>query len=201
MLLPLLTFVLSRLRGDLNLPSDILLYLAVVILVALTGGLWPALGAAVVGSLLLNYYFTPPLYTFTISDKNNALALLVFIAVAALVSALVERVVRRTTEAGRASAEAAILAGLAGGILRGETSLPELLGRARETFGLRSVALLERERPTAAWASVAEVGDPDDGSPTDARARRAARLPGDRPRARVRPATARGVRRPGRRRP
>ena len=37
-LLPLLTLVLSRLRGDLNLPSDILLYLAVVILVALTGG-------------------------------------------------------------------------------------------------------------------------------------------------------------------
>jgi len=111
--LPLLTFVLSRLRGGLNLPSDILLYLAVVILVALIGGLWPALGAAVVGSLLLNYYFTPPLYTFTIADRNNALALVVFVGVAALVSALVERVVRRTTEAGRVSAEAAILAGLA----------------------------------------------------------------------------------------
>ena len=138
-----------------------------VILVALIGGLWPALGAAVVGSLLLNYYFTPPLYTFTISDKNNALALLVFIAVAALVSALVERVVRRTTEAGRASAEASILAGLAGGILRGETSLPELLGRARETFGLRSVTLLERDETGGAWTAVAEVGDPDDGSPTE----------------------------------
>ena len=167
LLLPLLTFVLSRLRSDLNLPSDILLYLAVVILVALTGGLWPALGAAVVGSLLLNYYFTPPLYTFTISDKNNALALLVFIAVAALVSALVERVVRRTTEAGRASAEASILAGLAGGILRGETSLPELLGRARETFGLRSVALLERKEPGTDWATVVGVGAPHEGAPTE----------------------------------
>ena len=167
-LLPLLTLVLSRLRSELNLPSDILLYLAVVILVALTGGLWPALGAAVVGSLLLNYYFTPPLYTFTISDKNNALALLVFIAIAALVSFLVERVVRRTTEAGRASAEAAILAGLAGGILRGETSLPELLGRARETFGLRSVTLLERaEGVGSVWTTVAEVGSADDSPPTE----------------------------------
>ena len=149
--LPLLTWSWSRLRGELNLPSDILLFLAVVIVVALVGGLWPALAAAVAGSLLLNYYFTPPLYTFTISDKNNALALLVFIAVAALVSALVERVVRRTTEAGRAQAEAAILAGLAGGILRGETSLEQILDRARETFGLTSVALLEHTQESGDW--------------------------------------------------
>jgi two-component system, OmpR family, sensor histidine kinase KdpD len=161
--LPLLTFVLSRLRGGLNLPSDILLYLAVVILVALIGGLWPALGAAVVGSLLLNYYFTPPLYTFTIADRNNALALVVFVGVAALVSALVERVVRRTTEAGRVSAEAAILAGLAGGILRGETSLPEILGRARETFGLRSVVLLERNDANDEWRAVHRAGEEEAG--------------------------------------
>jgi two-component system sensor histidine kinase KdpD len=166
--LPLLTFVLSRTRNDLNLPSDILLYLAVVILVALTGGLWPALGAAVVGSLLLNYYFTPPLYTFTISDKNNALALLVFAAVAALVSVLVERVVRRTTEAGRASAEATILVSLAGSILRGETSLAAILGQARETFGLGSVALLERETTGQEWTTVALAGGDSD-SVTDER--------------------------------
>jgi two-component system, OmpR family, sensor histidine kinase KdpD len=159
-LLPLLTFVLSRVRSELNLPSDILLYLGVVIVVALIGGLWPALGAAVAGSLLLNYYFTPPLYTFTISDKNNALALLVFVAVGALVSVLVERVVRRTTEASRASAEAAVLAGLAGGILRGETSLPQILGRARETFGLQALTLLERSDTSGAWQEIDHVGEP-----------------------------------------
>jgi two-component system sensor histidine kinase KdpD len=165
--LPLLTLLLDQLRGELNLPSDILLFLAVVIVVALVGGLWPALAAAVAGSLLLNYYFTPPLYTFTISDKNNALALLVFIAVAALVSALVERVVRRTTEAGRAQAEAAILAGLAGGILRGETSLEQILARARETFGLTSVALLERAQDDGDWTTLACVGSGDARAFTD----------------------------------
>ena len=126
-------------------------------------------GAAVVGSLLLNYYFTPPLYTFTISDKNNALALLVFIGVAALVSVLVERVVRRTTEASRASAEAAILAGLAGGILRGETSLPQILGRARETFGLKALTLLERGGHRGRWREVDHVGEPGDGTATTER--------------------------------
>jgi two-component system sensor histidine kinase KdpD len=166
-MLPLLTLVLSRARGDLNLPSCILLYLAVVIGVALIGGLWPALAAAVAGSLLLNYYFTPPTHTFTISDRNNSLALLFFIGVAALVSFLVERVVRRTTEAGRAQAEAAILAGLAGGILRGETSLSQILGRARETFGLASVELMERDGDSAAWTRIARVGDETDEPVTD----------------------------------
>ena len=164
--LPLLTFVLSRLRSELNLPSDILLYLGVVILVALIGGLWPALGAAVAASLLLNYYFTPPLYTFTISDKNNALALLVFIAVGTLVSVLVERVVRRTTEASRASAEAAVLAGLAGGILRGETSLPQILGRARETFGLEALTLLERTDTAGEWREIDHTGEAVPGTAT-----------------------------------
>ena len=157
--LPLLTVVLSWQDDDLRLPSDILLYLATVIAVALIGGLWPALATAVAASLLLNYYFTPPRHTFTIADRNNALAILFFIGVAALVSVLVERVVRRTTEAGRAQAEAAILAGLAGGILRGETSLSQILGRARETFGLAEVTLLERPNDAAEWTAVAAVGE------------------------------------------
>src|SRR5689334_8446915 len=40
--LPLLTVLLTRVRDDLSLPSDILLYLAGVVLVALVGGLYPA---------------------------------------------------------------------------------------------------------------------------------------------------------------
>src|SRR5262245_44483610 len=165
--LPLVTLVLTALDSQLNLSSDILVYLASGILVALIGGMWPAILAAVVGSLLLNYFFTPPRYTFTVSDRNNALAILVFIGVAALVSALVERVVRRTTEAGRAQAEAAILAGLAGGILRGETSLEQILGRARETFGVPALTLLERDGESDAWRPVAAVGEPTGEPPTD----------------------------------
>ena len=45
--LPLLTLVLGALRADLTLPSDMLLYLAWVVVVALVGGLWPALLAVV----------------------------------------------------------------------------------------------------------------------------------------------------------
>src|SRR6476620_2470656 len=81
MLLLLLTIGLSFERSALNLTSDVLLFLMAVVAVALIGGIWPALATAVVGSLLLNYYFVPPLHTFSISEGNDILALVVFVAV------------------------------------------------------------------------------------------------------------------------
>ena len=53
----------ARSADELNLVSDMLLFLLLTVVVALVGGLAPALIAAVAGSLLLNYYFTPPLHT------------------------------------------------------------------------------------------------------------------------------------------
>ena len=76
------------------------------------------------------------------------LAIGVFIVVAALVSSVVDLAARRTREAARAKAEAETLGTLAGSILRGETALPALLERIRETFGLTSVTLLERSAPS-----------------------------------------------------
>ena len=63
--LPLLTALLHA--GALPLTDDIPLFLAAVVGVALLGGLWPALLAAVGGFLLLNYFFTPPLHTLTVA--------------------------------------------------------------------------------------------------------------------------------------
>ncbi len=164
--LPLLTMLLTHVRDQLSLASDLLLYLVVVIAAAVVGGIWPALFAALAASLLLNYYFTSPLHTLAVTERNNTLALVVFLAVAALVAVLVERVVRQTREAARAAAEAATLSTLAGSVLRGETALPALLERARETFGLGSVGLLEREadHPDAPWEVVAFAGDAPPGA-------------------------------------
>jgi two-component system sensor histidine kinase KdpD len=159
--LPLLTLVLVALDAQLTLPSDILLYLVLVLAVAVVGGIWPALVAALAAGVLLNYYFTPPRHTLNIADSNDALAIVVFLAVAALVAMLVERVARRTREAAHAAAEAATLSTLAGSVLRGEASLPALLERLRETFALSSVGLVERaeDSPDAPWEVVAFAGD------------------------------------------
>jgi two-component system sensor histidine kinase KdpD len=146
--LPLLTYALHLLRHELTLPSDILLFLAAVVAVALVGGLWPALVAAVGGFMLLNFFFTPPVHTWTIAERENVLALVVFVVIAGAVSAVVDLAARRTRQAARASADASTLATVAGSVLRGARPVTALLERLRETFGLESVTLLER-RPDA----------------------------------------------------
>jgi two-component system sensor histidine kinase KdpD len=156
---PLLTLALVPLRGDqVNLVSDMLLFLLMTVVIALVGGLTPALIAAVGGSVLLNFFFTPPYHTLTISEANNALALFVFIAVALLVSSAVDAAARRSRQATRAAAESQILAGLAGSVLGGEDALQAMLERTRETFSLSSVTLFENSDD--GWAAVASAGPP-----------------------------------------
>ncbi|GAB7042331.1 MULTISPECIES: DUF4118 domain-containing protein [Catenuloplanes] len=176
--MPLLTLLVHVLPGELSLTLDILLFLAASVGVALVGGLWPALLAAVGGSLLLNWFFTSPTGRFTIAEPDNLLALVIFVLVAASVSAVVDLAARRTREAARAAAEATTLAAVAGSVLGGARPLPALLERLRETFGFTSVTLLERDpdagtrpdvhRDPLAWKVVAGVGGPPCAAPGEA---------------------------------
>jgi two-component system, OmpR family, sensor histidine kinase KdpD len=179
-----LTVALANLRSSLNLTSDVLLFLVAVILVALVGGFLPAVLAAIVGSLLLNYYFTPPIHAWTISQANNALALGVFVAVALLVSRVVDIAARRTKQAARANAESELLTTTAGSVLRGQQGLSALLDRVREAFGMDSATLLEctsadGQRPadtsadrtrsmSGSWHVVASSGEPAVSTPEEA---------------------------------
>jgi two-component system sensor histidine kinase KdpD len=161
-LLLVLTVGLSLDRSALNLTSDVLLFLLAVVAVALIGGFWPATVTAVAGSLLLNYYFVPPLHTFDIAERNNDLALLAFIAVGAMVSRVVDLAARRTSEAARAAAEAETLFTLAGSVLRGQSALPALLEQIQTTFGMTSVTLLERgSAEPSAGLTGEHLDDPD----------------------------------------
>src|SRR6266540_544070 len=105
--LPLLTMALTQVRTQFSLPSDMLFYLAAVVAVALVGGFYPALVAAVAGFLLINWYFIPPLHQWVIADRENIVALAVFLLVAVGVSTVVDLAARRTSDAARARAEAA----------------------------------------------------------------------------------------------
>ncbi|MFC5830018.1 sensor histidine kinase [Nonomuraea insulae] len=140
--MPLLTLALRPL--DLTLPTEILLFLLLVVAAALAGGMWPALTAALLGFGLLNWFFTPPLHTLTVAEPENVVALVIFVLVAAMVSTVVDLAARRSREAARSRADAEVLSTLAGHVLRGESALPSLLARTRETFGLSAVTMLER---------------------------------------------------------
>ncbi|MFG2156185.1 ATP-binding protein [Streptomyces olivaceus] len=152
----LLTLLLSAVH--LGLANDVLLYLALTVAAALLGGLYPALASAAVGSLLLNWFFTPPVNRITIADPRNILALAIFVGVALSVASVVDLAARRTHQAARLRAESEILSFLAGDVLRGETSLETLLERVRETFGMESAALLEREGDVAPWTCAGRAG-------------------------------------------
>lgn len=158
----LLTLGLDRIRTNVGLPSDLMLYLALTIGVALAGGLGPALLSAFAGGALANYFFTPPLHTFGISEPENALAIVVLVTVAATVSAVVDRSARRTLQATRARAEADTLALLAGSVLRGADALQALLDRVRETFDLTAVALRRRRDDPGDWIQLGAAGEVPD---------------------------------------
>ncbi|MEU8400739.1 ATP-binding protein [Nonomuraea sp. NPDC048892] len=154
--MPLLAAVLVPL--GLSLPSELLLFLLLVVAAAMAGGMWPALTAAVFAFGLLNWFFTPPVRTLTVARPENVLALVIFVLVAVMVSTVVDLAARRSREAARSRADAEVLSTLAGHVLRGESALPSLLARTRETFGLSAVTLLERSDESGEWRVVATSG-------------------------------------------
>jgi two-component system sensor histidine kinase KdpD len=77
-----------------------LVFLTAVVGVAVRFGLWPSLLASVGSSLCYNFFFLPPIYTFTITDPTNIAAFIFFTIVAIIVSTVAAR--------GRAQAVAAM---------------------------------------------------------------------------------------------
>jgi K+-sensing histidine kinase KdpD len=68
---------------------DIALMLLIAVqIVAILFGLWPALAASVVSTLAYNFFFIPPLYTFTVADPENVVTLLFFAVTVLITSSL-----------------------------------------------------------------------------------------------------------------
>ena len=153
---PVLTTVLVALDPHVNLSTSLLLQLALVMVIAAIGGLRPGVVASVGASLLSNYYLTEPTHTFTIGDRDNLIALLVFIAVAIGVSVLVDRASSRSREALRARADATALARSTGSIIAAADPMPDLVDQLRTLFGLEAVAVLQRTQ--GSWSIAASAG-------------------------------------------
>jgi K+-sensing histidine kinase KdpD len=141
--LPALTGVLVAVRGDLDLGSVLLLYLLAVVVISVIGGLVVGVTAAVGSFLLANFFLTPPYHTFNVESRDSLIALVVFLLVAVTVSVLVDVGVRSQAAAARSEAEATLLARVAAEPLT-ESSVEDVLADVATTFGLASVALVER---------------------------------------------------------
>jgi two-component system sensor histidine kinase KdpD len=166
-LLPALATVIGvLLRAQLSLSTEAVVYFLVIVTVALVGGLGPALVAAVLSGLLLNFFFAAPVYTLNIAETENLITLVVMVIVAVLVALVVDRAARRTVQAAEARTEAALLTSYARTVLTSPTPVDGLLEKVRENFGLSSVALLEKQ--DGEWQRVACVGPSPCDGPDDA---------------------------------
>ena len=68
------------------------MFLIAVLASAVTFGLWASLFACLASVLSYNFFFLPPLYTFTIADPENVVVLFFFTVVALIASNLAARV-------------------------------------------------------------------------------------------------------------
>ena len=139
------------------LALEAMAYLALTVVCALVGGLWPAVTAAVLGSLLLNWFFTPPQNTLTIADTVNVIALALFLLVAVAVASVVDKAARRSIQADQARREAATLTVLNRTLLRADHDVEAVLDLVRETFSTDAAALLRRT-PDGGWQVTGAVG-------------------------------------------
>ncbi|KQO64433.1 ATP-binding protein [Curtobacterium sp. Leaf261] len=165
---PLLTWALSFGDSQDAITVDVLSYQLLVLVVALVGGMWPAVFAAVLSGLSLDYFFVQPFHTITVQQPWHLAALVLYVLSAVLVSFVVDRSARRSRTARRAAAESALLSGIAGSVLRGDDALDALVDRTREAFGFDTVRVLVDGAEVAASTARADVPEPAPGLPSDA---------------------------------
>ncbi|HKS44005.1 MAG TPA: sensor histidine kinase KdpD [Amycolatopsis sp.] len=144
------------LRRHLDFSTDVVSYFLATVIVALVGGLGPALLASVLSAGLLNFFFTEPYYSLVVHSPRNVVTLIAMVIVAVLVALVVDAAAQRAVQAAQARTEASLLASYARTVLTHAAPLNRLLEKVRENFGLDSVALLERQE--GRWQCVEQVG-------------------------------------------
>ena len=142
---PALTGLLSLFRSEDSITTDVLSYQLLVVIVALVGGIWPALFAAVLSGITLDFLFIEPLYTIHIHQPHHLLSLVLYVLIASLVSFVVDRAARYTRAARRSAAESELIQTIAGSVLRGDNAIQALIDRTREAFQLPGVRLMRGE--------------------------------------------------------
>jgi two-component system sensor histidine kinase KdpD len=142
-----LTLMMLPFRDRLGVLNVLLLYLLLTFAIALGGGVWPGILAAIFGFVALNFFFIPPYYTFHVAAADHGLALVVYLGVAVVTASLVSRARSRAEEAERESRRMALLAELNAALI-GDVTLDAILARIAErvvtVYGARGCRVLVR---------------------------------------------------------
>ncbi len=126
-----------------------LLYLIPVIATATLFGLRPALVASVSAALAYNFFFLPPIYTFTISNPQNAVTFLVLTGVAIVASQLAGRLRREANIGARTATENAGIAAFGqrlAGVSDEETTAAIVCEEVASLLNVSTILLTRKER-------------------------------------------------------
>src|SRR4051794_24621100 len=121
------------------------LYVFAVLPVAVAWGLVFAVPVSVASMLAFNWFFLPPVHTFTLRDSENWFALAVYVVTALVVSELAARARRRATEAEQRETEMALLAEIAATLLQGtavNAELESINRRVADVLHARSASIV-----------------------------------------------------------
>jgi two-component system, OmpR family, sensor histidine kinase KdpD len=149
-------------RLHVNETTVALMFLVAVLLTSAYWGLRYAAAMAVAATAAFNYFFLPPIRTFTISDPQNWVALFAFLVTALVASNLAERARREAEGAKQRRREVERLYSLSQRILASENVL-ELLNAlpqyVQETFSVGSVAVVAADHPSIYRSSIDAMYD------------------------------------------
>ena len=138
-------------RLHVNPTTVALMFLVAVLLASAYWGLRYAVVLALGATATFNFYFLPPIKTFTIADPQNWVALLAFLVTALVASNLAERARREAERAKGRRREVERLYGLSQRLLASENVL-ELLDAlpryVQDTFSVGNVAVIAADHPS-----------------------------------------------------
>ena len=125
-----------------------LIYLLPVLIAASRLGLRPGLAAGIVAALAYNFFFLPPVYTFTIADPQSVLTLLVLLGVAAFTSQLAGRLRARAAIGVRGAQENAAIAAFSQSLARvsdAESTARVVCDEVARLLDVSAVVLADRD--------------------------------------------------------
>ena len=153
---PVLVTAVASIPSPRGTAIPALLYLLAVVAAAVVGHLWPALLAAALSFVGLDFFFTEPVHTFVVSKAEDLLALAVFLVVAATVSAAISAALEQRVRAEAREHQVRALYNVTARLLSGaglDEVLRDLAGSLRRLYGLAGCRVVvlgrdgqERER-------------------------------------------------------
>ena len=142
--LPLVNIGLAQFKNNFNLTTSTLILLILTMTIAIFSPVWMTVVSAIENFVFLNYLFTPPFHTLRISNRDDLIALLIYLGVSISASLILRKLKLRTARLQQLSAEGLFLSNLASDIIRGHNSIEEILKNSQTTFGLSNLVIIRK---------------------------------------------------------